>query len=520
MGSREEEHMQSTCATEVDQHQGTLQTSAGDPELGVGGAVLLCLGAGTAFQLAYSFPACGFLIGVYLWCLFQLTRLKTARQATYFGLAAGMLAFAPQLSFFWTIFGPAAIALWYICGFWIGMFVIMGRACRLKFGKNWSALLIPFLWIGFEYFRSELYYLRFSWLNAGYVFANDLQWLPMKYLGMYGFGFGIMAIISMAALLKSKARAYTLTLALLVFGVLNNLPPREIAPNGAPRAKQEVAGVQMEFPSQTEILFNLKALLKAHPEAELVVLSEYTIDGPVPQYLKAWCRQNNRYLVVGGKDPTTNSNYYDTAFVVAPSGEIVFRQAKSVPVQFFKDGLPTKEQALWDSPWGKLGFCICYDLSYSRVTDKLISMGAEAIIVPTMDVADWGHHQHEMHARVASVRAAEYGVPIFRVGSSGISQFVDRTGKMMATAPMPGDGAILFLGTLEINGPGSLAGGPVYCAGVGLVDGRIDGVAGDDAVAEEVCEWTQKWREIATSLLEDRNTFVTDTDGELFAAME
>ena len=91
----------------------------------------------------------------------------------------------------------------------------------------------------------------------------------------------------------------------------------------------------MEFPSQTEVLFNLKALLKAHPEAQLVVLSEYTIDGPVPQYLKAWCRQNNRYLVVGGKDPATNSNYYDTAFVVAPSGEIVFRQGKSVPVQFF-----------------------------------------------------------------------------------------------------------------------------------------------------------------------------------------
>ncbi|HXD00237.1 MAG TPA: nitrilase-related carbon-nitrogen hydrolase, partial [Verrucomicrobiae bacterium] len=447
--------METTCATEEDRYMNTPQTSVGYSELGVRAAVLLCLGAGAAFQLAYMFPACGFLIAVYLWCLFQLTRLKTARQATYFGLAAGMLAFAPQQYFFWTIFGPAAIALWYVCGFWIGMFVIMGRACRRAFGKAWTVLLIPFLWTGYEYFRSELYYLRFSWLNAGYVFANHLHWLPMKHLGMYGFGFAIMAVISAAGLLKSRARTYVLTSALFAFGVLNNLPSRESVPVGTPRASLQVAGVQMEFPSQQEVVFNLKALLKAHPEAQLVVLSEYTIDGPVPEYLKAWCRQNSRYLVVGAKDPATNSNYYDTAFVVAPSGEIVFRQGKSVPVQFFKDGLPAKEQRLWDSPWGKLGFCICYDLSYTRVTDKLISLGAEAIIVPTMDEVDWGRHQHEMHARVAPVRAAEYGVPIFRVGSSGISQCVDRTGKTMATAPMPGDGAIIS-GNLELNGPGSL----------------------------------------------------------------
>ena len=300
-----------------------------------------------------------------------------------------------------------------------------------------------------------------------------------------------MAIISLTESLKPKSRAFALALALLIFGVLNNLSSHAITTKGNSRAKLEVAGVQMEFPSQTEILFNLKALLKAHPEAQLVVLSEYTIDGPVPEYLKAWCRQNNRYLVVGAKDPATNSNFYDTAFVVAPSGEIVFRQGKSVPVQFFKDGLPAKEQQLWNSPWGKLGFCICYDLSYSRVTDKLISLGAEAIIVPTMDVMDWGRHQHEMHARVAPVRAAEYGVPIFRVGSSGISQCVDRTGKTMATAPMPGDGAMIS-GSVAIERPGQFAVGPFHCASIGLGNGRLDGVAGGDAVAEEVCGRTQK----------------------------
>src|SRR5205085_578061 len=121
----------------------------------------------------------------------------------------------------------------------------------------------------------------------------------------------------------------------------------------------------------------------------------------------------------------------------------VFRQGKSVPVQFFKDGLPAKSQRVWESPWGRIGICICYDLSYTRVTDGLIRLGAQAIIVPTMDVVAWGRHQHELHARVAPIRAAEYGVPIFRVGSSGISQLIDASGRTMATAGFPGAGAML-----------------------------------------------------------------------------
>ena len=174
----------------------------------------------------------------------------------------------------------------------------------------------------------------------------------------------------------------------------------------------------------------------------------------MPAAVKAWCRENGRYLIVGGKDPAPVATFYNTAYVVGPGGDIVFRQVKVVPIQFFKDGLPAPEQRLWVSPWGKVGICVCYDLSYTRVTDRLVKLGAEAIIVPTMDVTDWGRAQHELHARIAPVRAAEYGLPIFRVASSGISQLVGRAGRVTATAPCPGDGAVLS-GTLELRGGGS-----------------------------------------------------------------
>jgi predicted amidohydrolase len=199
----------------------------------------------------------------------------------------------------------------------------------------------------------------------------------------------------------------------------------------------------MEFPTESEVISNLGNLVKDFPTAQLLVLSEYTLEGPVPAKLKEWCRENGKYLIVGGKDPTPDNTYYDTAFVIGPTGKVVFKQAKSVPLQFFDDGLPAEAQRVWDSPWGKIGICICYDLSYTRVTDGLIRLGAQALIVPTMDMERWGRHEHELHRRVALARAAEYGVPIFRVGSSGISQSVNCFGGEDSTAPFPGEGATI-----------------------------------------------------------------------------
>jgi len=158
----------------------------------------------------------------------------------------------------------------------------------------------------------------------------------------------------------------------------------------------------------------------------------------VPDSLKNWCREHSRFLVVGGDVLLGTTNFYDTAFVVGTNGEVVFQQVKCVPIQFFKDGLPAPEQKVWNSPWGKIGLCVCYDLSYTRVTDELVRQGAQLLIVPTMDVEAWDRHEHELHARVAPVRAAEYGIPIFRLASSGISQAVTWDGKVIAQAPFPG----------------------------------------------------------------------------------
>jgi apolipoprotein N-acyltransferase len=414
--------------------------------------VVFSLLAVASFHLAYGFDKCSFLILVYLYCLCELTRLSTDRRAFYCGLVIGVLVYAPQLYFFYTIFGVAAVALWLVLAFWLGLFLLLARRTRARFGKKIGVLLIPYFWTGLEYFRSELYYLRFSWLNVGYVLSGPSGLLFMKFLGVYGSGFVWLAIMAWAALVR-KNLLVVYGVCITVFAAFLILENRSasIAPEGP---HISVAGVQMEFPAQLGVPLMLDKLLQQNPDAQLLVLSEYTFDGPVPTRVKDWCRKNNRHLIVGGKAPVSETQFYNTAFVVDTNGEVAFQQFKSVPIQFFKDGLPAKDQKLWDSPWGKIGICICYDLSYTRVTDELIRQGAQAFIVPTMDVAEWGEHQHSLHARVAPVRAAEYGLPIFRVCSSGISQLIDRSGRVMAAAPFPGDQATIA-GQLRLAEPGT-----------------------------------------------------------------
>jgi len=417
-----------------------------------------------SFHLSYATPACAFLFAVHLFCLLQLSRVRTNRIAMRLGMGIGPLVYGPKLLFFWTLFGPSAIALWLVLAFWLGIFLVLMRSCRERFGERWACLSAPLLWTGLEYFRSELYYLRFSWLNAGYAFADSPMLPALNILGMYGLGFVLMSLAAAASLCTScRAQSRTSTaqapvpasaprtfagyawaLALLAgLGVVTNLPLARF--KAAPAGKiLHVAGMQLEFPGELDVLQSLNQLHRTHPEAELLVLSEYTFsDGPVPDRVRAWCRTNRIYLAAGAKDELPDGRYFNTIFVVGPQGEILFKQAKKQPIQFFKDGEPASTQRVWDSPWGRLGICICYDLSYTRVVDELVRQGAQALIVPTMDVAEWGEAQHRLHARVAPVRAAEYGLHIFRLASSGISQWADERGRVGASAPFPGDGSIL-----------------------------------------------------------------------------
>ena len=417
-------------------------------------AIVHAVGAIAAFHLAYHWQAMALMIVFYLLALASLLRLRTGRQAFYFGLFVGFGVYAPPLEFFWTIFGEAAIALWLVLAFWHGLFLVMARQCRVRFGWNAAVLLLPFLWTGIEYFRSEVYHLKFTWLSAGFAFADSTLYSPFRWLGVYGVGFLMMTLVSGMMLAQCRRMLLGCAFVSAIAGILIFAPASDSAKADNERTVR-VAGVQIEFPDEAELIGALDRLIEEEPLAELIVLSEYTFAGGVPDEIKEWCRTNERHLIGGGMDQMENGDAYNTAFVVGTNGEIVFKQAKSVPIQFFQDGKAARERRVWESPWGRLGIGICYDLSYRNVMDDFVEQGAEALIVPTMDVQDWGQEQHELHARVAPMRSMEYGIPIMRLASSGISQLTTPGGEVTATAPFPGQHRVIA-GDLQLNGGGVL----------------------------------------------------------------
>jgi apolipoprotein N-acyltransferase len=411
------------------------------------------LGVG-AFYAAYFWSWAAPLTLLYLLALVMIAKARTWRQAFYPALAVGFGLSLLHLRFFWTIFSGGATVLWLVYSVWLGAFAILLRGAFNRLPHWIACLSIPFLWVGLEFFRSELYYLRFSWVTPTLAFYRYPEMVLLPHIGVYGSAFLLASLVALAFAQKRRLCAFVLLIAISGMGLWHSL---RILTSPVPEDGRilRLAGVQMEFPTEKEVLVRLTELARRLPDVSLFVLSEYTFNEPVPEKVKAWCRANRRYLILGATEPLGTTNFYNTAFVISPEGEVIFRQVKAVPIQFFKDGLAAPVQEPWNSPWGKIGICICYDLSYTRVTDTLVRQGAEMLVVPTMDVADWGRAQHELHARIAPVRAAEYGIPIFRLASSGVSQAINAAGHEIARAPFPGEGAVLSQ-ALVLKGPGKI----------------------------------------------------------------
>jgi apolipoprotein N-acyltransferase len=397
----------------------------------------IAAGAVVAFQVGYIDQRFAFLMVGFAWGLMRVARAPSARGAFWLALVVGVACYGPRLGFFWGIFGAMAVALWVVVALPLAGFVLVHRMSLKLLPRVVAVLGAAAVFTGFEFFRSELYMLRFAWLTPGLAFGNGVL---ERWCGVYGTGFVVVLVAGVAEALPWWR--WMALVAGMALAVVLALPLGE--PSGG-RPGPMVVGVQTEDASERELLAGLERAVAQYPEADVAMLSEYAIASPPTQGLKAWCRERGKYLVVGGMRPVEGQEeeFENTAFVVDPHGEVCFSQVKSVPIQFFRDGRAAREQRVWESPWGKIGICICYDLSYARVVDRLVEQEAELILAPTMDVENWGAAEHALHGRIAPARAAEYGISIVRVCSSGISQVVDSGGRVIATAGFPGPGAIV-----------------------------------------------------------------------------
>lgn len=387
-----------------------------------------CLACLSGLLVAASFPPLGWwpCIVVAWLPLLAAVRDGSASKAFRLGLLQGLVAYGFSLYWFGLIFGLTCVSFFTLLALFVALFcALFNFACRHVKPPLFMALLASLLWISIEYFRSELFFLRFSWITPG--MAVGPVWLT-PILGVYGVSFIVFSGSSF--LLWKRTRVVGLLLVALVLA-LGLFRPPPVEPSGnAIRA----AAIQNETSFFEIYYYMTQGLTNAKPQ--LIVWPEFSVlydirqdKGDQLEALKQLAAKMNAVIVLGTKTilPDSDGEWYNTALVIDGSG-VLGEYYKHQPVHFFDDGKAGESLAPIATPIAKLATPICFDFDFSGIMRLMTLEGAELFAVPSYDATHWSETQHRQHSAILGIRAAENGRWVVCAASSGLSQIIDPNG--------------------------------------------------------------------------------------------
>ena len=114
--------------------------------------------------------------------------------------------------------------------------------------------------------------------------------------------------------------------------------------------------------------------------------------GPRWQALSALARECRLYLIAGSMPELDGGRIYNTSFVFAPDGTQIARHRKvhlfGIAVdggQHFRESAtlsPGRGVTVFDTPFGRCGLMICYDIRFPEYALQIAQAGADVIFVP------------------------------------------------------------------------------------------------------------------------------------------
>ena len=374
--------------------------------------------------------------------LFLATVDTTPRRAFYLGMLQGTMGYGLTLRWFFEIFSKAAFPLFVLLG------VFVASACLLVnvFSKRTrSVFLVPLLaatlWTGVEFYRSELFTLRFPWATAGSALGPTFL---SPILGVYGASFLVIAASAGFVRRRTVPVACVLCLCVLCLGLFR---PARMEPD--PKKSLAVTVVQSEECFITPYIDLTRAARKDSPD--LIVWPEYALPYDVRgvkgdmTILKDLCAEMGAVLVVGTKTSVGSGDrdWHNTALTLDKNG-VQGEYYKARPVHFFNDGIPGRRFEPVRTSLGAFGTPICFDCDYTEVTRQMTALGAEFFVVPTFDAIGWTATQHLQHAALFRLRAAEDARWFACAASSGVSQIIDPHGNVHASLMSMDPGVLTY----------------------------------------------------------------------------
>lgn len=389
----------------------------------------LAILSGTTYAMAFPPLAWSWLVIPGIMGLWVALRGLHGTRARTIGFLHGMIVFGVGLSWLFHIFGVLVVVLCCVLAVFTALFAEMQSRAVARGFSGWHLAVFTVLnWGAWEFIRSELFPLKFPWLTAGLALGPNAM---LPWIGVYGVG----AVVVLAAALTIMWRWYAglamLGLLLLSVVLFQRLP----IPTMDDLRSVKVGGLQFESVTLDEFLKDTKQL---PPDIQHVVWPEYGIPYDIRSNMYDWelvqtlCRERDITLTFGTQlHEGHGGGWRNIALTLDPEGTRG-QHNKVHTVHFFDDGKPGKTALPVTTRNGKIGTPVCFDCDYENVARHMTAAGAEMFIVPIMDAEPWTAKQHDQHAELFRIRAAENGRWMFVCASSGVSQIIDPHGHVHA----------------------------------------------------------------------------------------
>ncbi|MGB5102981.1 MAG: carbon-nitrogen hydrolase family protein [Steroidobacteraceae bacterium] len=197
-------------------------------------------------------------------------------------------------------------------------------------------------------------------------------------------------------------------------------------------------------------------------EADKFAIAEQPGSGPIQSFLASTARELGLWLV-GGTVPLRvpgESRLAAACLVLDEQGRQVARYDK---VHLFDVAIPGKEESYResstmrpgdepvcvDTPAGRLGLAVCYDLRFPELFRQLLAMGAEWFCLPSAFTAPTGRAHWEVLLRARAIENLSHVVAPAQSGfhangreTHGDSMIVDCWGRVLARLPR-GSGVVV-----------------------------------------------------------------------------
>ncbi|WGZ89551.1 MAG: carbon-nitrogen hydrolase family protein [Candidatus Thiocaldithrix dubininis] len=210
-------------------------------------------------------------------------------------------------------------------------------------------------------------------------------------------------------------------------------------------------------------------VLMGKQEQERLAIAETAGDGPIQQFLQQQAQKYKVWIVAGtipirSDDP---DHAYATSFLYNAQGEVVARYDKihlfdamvGENRDTYTESAATKpgtQPVVVDTPFGRLGMSVCYDLRFPELYRRLSEAGAQILVVPSAftEITGKAHWEVLLRARAIEnlcyvVAAAQGGYHVNGRTTYGHSMVVDYWGNILN---MREKGAGIVTASLDLAG--------------------------------------------------------------------